>query len=208
VPLHNYGLNNQAIIQAAQSDDALPSEKNLSRPTMFAETTNTYFYRPSEAAEARRPTTTNSARPGQGSPQGSWVVQPIVSSSKNPLINTAVVHVGRLIKLKCLICGLAPQRKPVTDRPEFCTQSHVAGRYIARAQVCTTPTCQEGWNPEKGRSGRRQMMIPQDPTIAYQANVQSEKCLQPNTLTTKRLCLSSFIYPPKIRQSVIQRVKS
>lgn len=151
MPLHNYGLNNQAIIQAAQSDDALPSEKNLSRPTMFAETTNTYFYRPSEAAEARRPTTTNSARPSQGSPQGSWVVQPIVSSSKNPLINTAVVHVGRLIKLKCLICGLAPQRKPVTDRPEFCTQSHVAGRYIARAQVCTTPTCQEGWNPEKGR---------------------------------------------------------
>ncbi|KAI4647248.1 uncharacterized protein J4E79_010399 [Alternaria viburni] len=167
VPLDNYGLNNQAIIQAAQSDDAFPSGKILSRPTMFAETSNTYFYRPSEAANARQPTTTNSARPSQGSPQGSWVIQPIVSKSKNTLINTAVVHVGRIIKLKCLICGLAPERKPVTDRPEFCTQSHVAGRYIARAQVCTTPSCQVGWNPEPGRSGRRQMMIPQDPTIAY-----------------------------------------
>ena len=99
-------------------------------------------------------------------PKGVTIV-PKVSKSKNILINTAVIHHGRSIALKCIKCGLPPARKPIDSKPEFCTQSHVSGRYIARAQVCETASCQEGWKKENGRSGRRMMMIPQDASIGF-----------------------------------------
>jgi hypothetical protein len=175
LPIDHYSPNQRAVVLAAERDDAFPAGQILSRPNMFTDTTQTYFCRPSYNARTTEgsstaPLHTTTSPALENSTTGNeaeWTVQPIVSRSKNTIINTAVVHVGRTIALKCIVCGQPPERKPVTTKPEFCTISHVAGRYIARAQVCTTPGCQVGWNPEYGRSGRRQMMVPQDESIPY-----------------------------------------
>lgn len=181
LPENAYGDNSRAIVRAAHQDESFPTGQILSRGTMFQNTTNTYFYRPTRSGNTDLPespeqlmvpsnpipvdSTTSSEK--SSFPTASPKEIPTTSKSKNPLINTAVIRLGQPISLKCIKCSRPPTRVPINSRPEFCTIAHVAGRYIARAQVCETPSCQEGWNKEKGRSGRRMMMIPQDTSIPF-----------------------------------------
>jgi hypothetical protein len=83
--------------------------------------------------------------------------------SKNKIVKTAMIHLGRSIPLMCIRCGKTPERKPVDNRPAFCTISAATGKYIAQRQACRTPAC----NPKERKGQVDQFMVPQDPTIPY-----------------------------------------
>jgi hypothetical protein len=83
--------------------------------------------------------------------------------SRNPIVQTALLHIGREIPLMCIQCGATPKRKPINKEPAFCTISAAKGKYIAQRQACETSSC----NPV-GRKGQiDQFMVPQDPTIPF-----------------------------------------
>jgi hypothetical protein len=90
-------------------------------------------------------------------------IVPNVTKSKNPIVKTAAVHLGREIRLMCIRCGVTPSSKPVDTKPAFITISSAKGKYLAQRQRCITRAC----NPA-GRKGQvDQFMVPHDPTIPF-----------------------------------------
>jgi hypothetical protein len=88
---------------------------------------------------------------------------PNVTKSKNPIVKTAEIHLGREIRLMCIRCGVTPHNKPIDKRPAFVTISDARGKYIAQRQGCATPAC----NPKRRKGQIDQFMVPQDPNVPF-----------------------------------------
>jgi hypothetical protein len=88
---------------------------------------------------------------------------PNETRSKNPIVTSAAIHLGRKVALICARCGVPPRSKPVDNKPAFCTISDAKGRYIAQRQRCSTPSC----NPKERKGQVDQFMVPRDPSIPY-----------------------------------------
>jgi hypothetical protein len=103
-------------------------------------------------------------------------ILPNITRSKNPIVTTAEIHVGREIALECVRCGVSPRVKPVDRKPVFVTISEAKGRYIAQRQACGTAAC----NPV-GRKGQvDQFMVPRDRTIPFIRSDNLSKIKIPN----------------------------
>lgn len=171
--IHAQNYVNTTLL-ATKFDHGLTNGSVVSRPSMFREHAGTYMYRPSEQEDLDD----DDGSDGEHElvlPEnvqrmigpGVTVRRNLQSRSKNPFIQSSIFLDGLRVDLKCITCGKPPGLKPFTTTPEFLTMSHVAGRFIARCQVCTSASCQQGWKKEPGRSGRRKMMIPTDESMAY-----------------------------------------
>ncbi|KAF5845821.1 hypothetical protein GGP41_009605 [Bipolaris sorokiniana] len=90
-------------------------------------------------------------------------IVPNKTRSKNPILQTAVVHVGRELALMCIRCGATPHSKPIDREPVFVTISAAKGKYVAQRQSCATLSCR----PKTRKGQVDQFMVPQDANIPF-----------------------------------------